>query len=113
MSNVHGNTHIPTTYSRELVKSLVALGEAQDKISDIIGIDEKTLRKHYRQELDHSLPLLLSRVADTAYKKALDGDPKMIELVLKCRARWSAYKPPEEDKKSTTDTLLETLIDKL
>jgi hypothetical protein len=110
MSNI---PHVPTPISRELVKSLVALGEPQEKIADIIDIDEKTLRKHYREELDHSLPLLLSRVANTAYKKALDGDPKMIELVLKCRARWSAYKPPEEEKKTTTDTLLETLIDKL
>lgn len=105
--------HVPTSISRELVKSLVALGENQDKIADILDIDDKTLRKHYRQELDHSLSLLLGRVSDTAYKKALDGDPKMIELILKCRAKWAAYKPPEEDKKSTTDTLLETLIDKL
>lgn len=107
------NPHEPTKISRELVKSLVALGSTQEHIADIMGIDEKTLRKYYREELDHSLSLLLKDVADTAYKMALRGDQKMIEMILKCRARWSAYKPPEEEKKSTTDTLLETLIDKL
>jgi len=105
--------HVPTSISRELVKSLMLLGETQDKIADILHIDDKTLRKHYREELDHSLPLLLSAISNTAYQLALKGDLKMIELILKCRGKWSAYKPPEEEKKSTTDTLLETLIDKL
>jgi hypothetical protein len=107
------NPHEPTQISRELVRSLVRLGSTHEKIADIIDIDEKTLRKYYRVELDHSLAMTLGEIADTAYKMALRGDHKMIELILKCRARWSYYKEPEEEKKTNTDTLLEKLIDKL
>ncbi len=107
------NPHEPDEVSREVVKSLVLVGSTQEQIADILKIDDKTLRKYYREELDNSLTISLGKIAKTAYQLALSGDQKMIEFILKCRGKWSYYKPPEEDKKTTTDTLLEKLIDKL
>jgi hypothetical protein len=54
----------------------------------------------------------ISEISTNAYSLARNGNEKMIEFVLKTQGKWS-YAKPEEDKKSTTDTLLEKLIDKL
>ena len=109
MSNI---PHEPTQMSREVVTALVLVGSSQKQIGDILNIDEKTLAKYYRHELDNSLATALAKVGKVAFQKALDGDTKMVEFILKCRGRW-AYHREEEEKKSTTDTLLEKLIDKL
>ena len=44
--------HIPDDKTRAEVSALCAYGVPQEEISVYIGIDAKTLRKHYRNELD-------------------------------------------------------------
>jgi hypothetical protein len=44
--------HKPNDKTRAEVSALCAYGVPQDEISVYIGIDAKTLRKHYRPELD-------------------------------------------------------------
>jgi hypothetical protein len=44
--------HVPTDKTRAEVSALCAYGVPQEEISVYIGIDAKTLRKHYRAELD-------------------------------------------------------------
>ena len=44
--------HEPTHQLRQQVRSLSGVGIPQEDISIIIGISEKTLRLHYRDELD-------------------------------------------------------------
>jgi hypothetical protein len=44
--------HIPDDKTRAEVSALCAYGVPQEEISIYIGIDAKTLRKHYRAELD-------------------------------------------------------------
>jgi hypothetical protein len=44
--------HIPDNKTRAEVSALCAYGVPQEEISIYIGIDAKTLRKHYRAELD-------------------------------------------------------------
>jgi hypothetical protein len=44
--------HAPTAYQRERVKLLSSNGVRHEDIALVIGIDDKTLRKHYRTELD-------------------------------------------------------------
>ena len=48
-------THIPTANQREMVQLHATVGTPQAIIADMLGIDDKTLRKHYREELDQSL----------------------------------------------------------
>jgi len=45
-------THYPTDAQRQLVALHTTMGTTQDVLADILGIDKKTLRKHYREELD-------------------------------------------------------------
>ena len=44
--------HAPTEKSRAEVAALYSYGIPQEEIANFLGIDAKTLRKHYREELD-------------------------------------------------------------
>lgn len=44
--------HVPTDTSRAEIRALCSYGVSHDEISVYMGIDPKTLRKHYRKELD-------------------------------------------------------------
>ena len=46
--------HEPTDKSRSEVEALSSFGVPQDDIAKYVGLDSKTLRKHYRDELDRS-----------------------------------------------------------
>ena len=87
MANVN-NEHTPTAEMRERVAFLSVNGIGQGRISEILGIAEKTLRKHYRDELDNSLDNKNSQVAQSLFKKALEGDTGAMCFWLKTRAGW-------------------------
>lgn len=46
--------HEPTDATRQTVQLHATIGTTQEVIAEIIGVDAKTLRKHYRSELDIS-----------------------------------------------------------
>jgi hypothetical protein len=80
----------PTEQQRRLVKSLVAMGNRQEDIARVLGIrSPKTLRKHYRQELDRGALEANHNVAQTLYKMATSGQrPAATMFWLKTRAGW-------------------------
>jgi hypothetical protein len=60
-------------------------------IARVLGIDPKTLRKHYRDELDTGSIKANSRMAENLYKKAMGDGPQSVTATifwLKTRARW-------------------------
>jgi hypothetical protein len=80
----------PTAEQRALVKSMAGLGTPHEDIARKIGIrSPKTLRKHFRDELDLGSTEAIYNVARTAYQMAISGDyPAMTIFFLKTRARW-------------------------
>jgi hypothetical protein len=80
----------PTQAQRDLVRSLVAFGVSQEKIARQIGIrSAKTLRKHFREELDRGELEANANVANAAYKMATSGQHPVITIFwMKCRAGW-------------------------
>ena len=80
----------PTTAQRQLVKSLAALGGRHEDVAQQIGLrSAKTLRKHFRAELDRGGPEANSQVARTLFKMAISGEhPSATMFWLKCRAGW-------------------------
>ena len=80
----------PTDEERRLVKSLAAFGVPQEQIARRIGIRSvKTLRKHYREELDEGSLDANSNVAKTLYQMAKSGEHPIATMFwLKCRAGW-------------------------
>lgn len=83
--------HIPDPVNRRQVEAMAAYGVPEADIATVIGIDPKTLRKHYRQELDTGHIKANSKVAENLFRKATgDGREAVIAAIfwLKTRARW-------------------------
>ena len=82
--------HAPTPATRELVARCSGLGLPHESIAHLVdGIDDKTLRKHYRAELDVGRAKAHLAVAATLYDKACSGDTGAMVWYTKCQMRWS------------------------
>ena len=83
--------HKPDPVTRRQVEAMAAYGVAEADIALVLGIDPKTVRKHYRDELDTGSIKANSRIAESLYKKAMgDGSQSVTACIfwLKTRARW-------------------------
>src|ERR1017187_1244069 len=80
-----------TEEQRRLVRSLSAFGVPQDQIAARIGIrSAKTLRKHYREDLDRGALDANATVSQTLFKLASSGTcPVATIFWLKIRAGWT------------------------
>lgn len=81
--------HKPTSESRAQVQALCGYGITEDEIATYIGIAPKTLRKHYRHELDTAVVKANALVARSLHKQAIDGNVSAAIFWLKVRAGWS------------------------
>ena len=84
-------SHQPDPASRRYVEAMAGYGTPEADIATVVGIDPKTLRKHYRQELNTGSIKANTKVAESLYKKALgDGSQSVTAAIfwLKTRAHW-------------------------
>ena len=81
-------THIPTDKQREMVQLHATVGTPQAIIADMLGIDDKTLRKHYREELDQSLAKANASIGGALFNKAKGGDTAAMIFWMKTQAGW-------------------------
>jgi hypothetical protein len=91
-SLVAQNSKAPTLEQRKLVRSMAAAGITSEAICLVIGVSGKTLRKHYRNELDTSAIRANAVVAGSLYRKAVNGNVVAQIFWLKTRGGW---KEPE------------------
>ena len=80
--------HAPTDAQRKLVELHATVGTTQDMIARVIGIDKKTLRLHYRDELDLSMAKANATIGGALFNTAKGGDTASMTFWLKTRARW-------------------------
>jgi hypothetical protein len=80
----------PHPEHRNLVKSMAGMGIRHEDIAKKVGIrSPKTLRKHFREELDLGSTDALYNVARTLYNMATRGDcPAATIFYLKSRGGW-------------------------
>jgi hypothetical protein len=79
----------PTEDQRRMVKTMTAMGANQEEVAMRVGVrSPKTLRKHFRKELDQGGSEANMTVAQALYKEAKAGDVKAQMFWLKCRAGW-------------------------
>lgn len=83
-----GSEHKPTAATRAQVSSMSGMGARQDEIAAFLGITEKTLRKHYRDELDTATMLVNMKVAKALYGQATAGNVSAAIFWMKTRGGW-------------------------
>lgn len=80
--------HRPEPGQRRQVEALAAYGIPEADISGVVGIDPKTLRKYYREELDLGETKANAQVAGFLFNAARNGNVTAQIFWLKTRARW-------------------------
>ena len=93
--------HEPDEKSRATVEAMVSYGIPHEDIAKVIGIDDKTLRRHYRHEIDTASAKVNAQVAQRLYKKCMGDDTASIIFWLKTRARWSENQEHKVDVSQT------------
>src|SRR3954462_3350603 len=80
--------HRPDPAQRRQVEAMAAYGIPEIDISRVIGVDPKTLRKCYREELDLGETKANAQVAGFLFSAAKNGNVTAQIFWLKTRARW-------------------------
>ena len=83
--------HKPDPGSQRQVEAMPGYGIPEADIATVLEIDPKTLRKHYRSELDKGHIKSTAKVAENLYRKATgEGREAVVAAIfwLKTRAGW-------------------------
>lgn len=86
-----------TKEQRRIVCEMCAHGVPQDVIANVIDIAPKTLRLHFRNELDIGSTLAIVKVAEALFQKAMNGDVACMIFFLKTRGRWTTQSSTQDD----------------
>lgn len=70
------------------MEALSAFGMRHEAIAGHIGIDDKTLRSHYRDELSTGKDKANAKVAKALYEQATAGNTTAMIFWLKTQAGW-------------------------
>lgn len=83
--------HEPDPVSRRQVEAMAGYGVGEEDIAKVLGVSPKTLRKHYREELDTGHVKATAKVAESLYRKATGDGPQSVTAAifwLKTRGGW-------------------------
>lgn len=80
--------HEPTPETRQLVQLHTTVGTNQNDVARILGISPKTLRLHYRDELDLSQAKANATIGGALFNKAKGGDTAAMIFWMKTQAGW-------------------------
>lgn len=86
-------TFKPTAEQSKTVQAMVAYGVPLEEVAKVIGIDRKTLSKHFKFEIETAAIMANAKVAESLYKKAIAPDlvgPSVTAAIfwLKTKAGW-------------------------
>lgn len=102
--------HRPDERGRRQVEALAAYGVPEFDIARVVGIDPKTLRKHYREELDTGAIKATAKVAEFLFRKATTEGAQCVTAAIfwmKTRGGWreapQAHEVAYKDAAEMTD----------
>lgn len=82
-------TYVPSDEQRRTVRAMAAFGVPQDAIAAHCSLDPKTLRKHFRMELDRGTVEANVKVAQSLFTMATAGNNVAAAIFwMKARAGW-------------------------
>jgi hypothetical protein len=85
-----------TDAMRERVRRLAGVGVPQDDIAAILDCDAKTLRKHFRIELNRGVAEANAAAASYLFAKVKEGNVTAQIFWMKTRAGWREGRAPED-----------------
>ncbi len=84
-----GVTFQPTEEQRRTVSAMSGFGVPHDDIATLLDIDPKTLRKHFRIELDRGSIEATAKVGQSLFRMATEGNNVAAAIFwMKARAGW-------------------------
>ena len=102
--------HEPTEATRQTVQLHTMVGTNQTDIARVLDIDEKTLRKYYRDELDLAKSKANASIGGALFNKAKNGDTAAMIFWMKTQAKWAERH--ELDHSSTDGSMTPTIIER-
>ena len=115
--DVGRRAHSPDPFHRRQVEAMAGYGVREADIARVVGIDAKTLRKHYRDELDTGQIKATAKVAESLFRKATsDGSQSVTAAIfwLKTRGGWGettqSHQVAVTDVTKLSDEELERMI---
>lgn len=99
--------HVPTPELRKMVKAMAGYGIPHDDICHVVGAGcktGKTLRRHYREELDTGEVNANAQVVGSLFKQAVGGNVAAAIFWTKARMGWSDRGPQKDEGEDMTDT---------
>lgn len=90
--------HVPTSESRRTVAVLAGTGTPHEIIAQCIGIEHRSLRKHYPDELAKGKEIATAAVVETLFRMAASGrHPAATFFWLKTQCSWREVDRVEHD----------------
>ena len=84
-----GSPFEPTDEQRRMVKGMAGYGVPQTDIAILLEVDAKTLRKHFRRELDRGSIEATAKVGQSLFRMATEGGSVAAAIFwMKARAGW-------------------------
>jgi hypothetical protein len=83
--------HKPDPFHRHQVEAMAGYGVPETDIARVLTIDPKTLRRHYREELDNGQIKAAAKVAEFLFRKATTEGPQCVTAAIfwmKTRGGW-------------------------
>jgi hypothetical protein len=101
---------VPTDLHRTTVRSLAAYGIQHEEIAHMIGLrSEKTLRRHFREELTRGAIEATAQVSQTLFQMATSGKwPACTIFWMKTRGGWREKQSSESTPAAVPDFIVVT-----
>ena len=96
---------VASVEQRKMVRSMAAYGIRHEEIARCLGLrSPKTLRRHFREELDRAATEANAQVAQSLYQQATSGKKTAATIFwLKTRALWRESEPPVQAHAAASD----------
>lgn len=86
---VQGAPFQPTEEQRKTVRAMSGYGVPHNDIATLLDVDPKTLRKHFRRELDRGSIEATAKVGQSLFRMATEGNNVAAAIFwMKARAGW-------------------------
>ncbi len=97
-------SHRPDAFHRRQVEAMAGYGVPELDIARVVGIDAKTLRKHYRDELDTGQIKATAKVAEFLFRKATtDGSQAVTAAIFWLKTRGGWRETPQDHRVGIVD----------